>query len=64
MGQKVHATLLLKTATSKADSFIRETAVKKTNNVTIMTEAASQTTDGKQTKVNSRYNNAINKARE
>jgi len=64
LGTESSRNATIKTATSKADSFIRETAVKKTNNVTIMTETASQTTDGKQTTLNSKYSNAINKARE
>ena len=53
----------IKTATSKTDSFIRETAVKRTKNVTIMTEAASQTTDNEQNKINPKYSNSINQAR-
>jgi len=54
----------IKTVTSKADSFIRETSQKRTKNVTIMTQAASQLTDDRQGNTNPRYKNAINKARE
>lgn len=54
----------IKTVSSKADSFIQETSGKRTKSVTIMTQAASQLTDDKQSNINSKYKNAINKARE
>lgn len=56
----------IKTVTTKANSFITETAVKKTKNVTIMTQAASQAGDEAKNKTNlvRQYKNAIYSPRE
>jgi regulator of extracellular matrix RemA (YlzA/DUF370 family) len=54
----------IKTVSSKADSFIKETSGKRTKNVTIMTQASSELTDDRESNINSKYKNAINKARE
>mgnify|MGYP002843646942 FL=1 len=65
LGQEKPNKATIKTATSKTDSFIRETAGKKTNNVTIMTQAASELSDSKpkSNTISSKYTNAIKKAR-
>jgi predicted transcriptional regulator len=53
----------IKTTSSKTDSFIRETAVKKTKNVTIMTEPASQAGDDQENKINPKYEKVIYRPR-
>lgn len=54
----------IKTATSKTDSFIRETSGKRNKSVTIMTESASQSGDeNKGEEINSKYNNVIYRPR-
>jgi hypothetical protein len=56
----------IKTVTNKANTFINETAVKRTKNVTIMTQSASQAGDESKIKTNlvRQYKNAIYKSRE
>lgn len=57
----------LKTVTSKANSFINQTAAKGVKNVTIMTENASRMCDDNKQSSNEtrvRYKNCIHKARE
>lgn len=66
LGEEKPNKATIKTASSKTDSFIRETAVKKTDNVTIMTQAVSELSDSKRKSdtISSKYTNAIKKARE
>lgn len=53
----------IKTVSSKTDSFVQETAVKRTKNVTIMTEAASQLAEQQDKPVNSKFENAVYRPR-
>jgi len=52
----------IKTKSSKTNSFIRETAVKGTKNVTIMTEAASQLNAGNKSN-NSKFESSVYRPR-